>query len=67
MPQRTPSPSEWNRVIRSIENAQHLLLAIPREPELDASILAQVDELKQAARLLGYVHGVDPFPEPISD
>jgi hypothetical protein len=25
--------------------------------------LAQVEELKEAARLLGYVHGVDPFPD----
>jgi hypothetical protein len=65
MPQRTPSPEEWNRVISSIENAQHLLLAIPREPELNASILAQVEELKDAARLLGYVHGVDPFPPSV--
>jgi hypothetical protein len=66
MPQRQLTPAEWQRVIRTMEDARHLLNAIPREPRHDASILAQIRELDEAERLLGFDRAVDPFPPPNS-
>jgi hypothetical protein len=64
MPQRHLTPAEWSRVIRTMEDAQHMLRALPRKPDLDEPIAAQIRELEEAEALIGFDAAVDPLPPP---
>lgn len=54
MPPRILTYTEWSAVVNHIARAQHLLSALPREPELTETMSARVRELDDALRLLGF-------------
>lgn len=67
MPQRPLSPSDWNLVVRYINDAQHWLRAVNGSilrHRLDTS--PEIAALESALKLLGHNEG-DPMPAQVRD
>lgn len=67
MPQRPLSPSDWNLVVRHLNDVQHFLRVINgsiQRERLDTS--REIASLREALKLLGEQPG-DAMPPPVRD